>query len=216
MNFMHQPQTFDVKLLSRGCQFLVMIFIQVLFFQFTPIVSYAKGGWNGSGGGGIACFKDAATRNRAVTADGIIKDQYLNQIQSLNTVEMQSILDHYPHPDAAILSPKTSESPTDFVRRILMDEMRKHEPTAAYNVLAAVEYLKIQDWKPKKGLQVIKDYGPAVRPRANCRYVQIAIRFAKPHEAEEMPHAMLDFDPRCRISSICARRFPDLVPLLKT
>lgn len=196
MKMIQQPQNFNVKLLSRGCQFLVMLFIQILFIQFTPILAYGKGGWNGSGGGGIACFKDAATRNRATTAAGIIKDHYINQILSLNTVEMQSILDQYSNPDLEILMPKTSESPTDFVRRILMDEMRKHQPTAAFNILAALEHLKFQDWKPKLGLKVIKDYGPAVRPRANCRYVQMAVRFAKPHEAEEMPHAMLDFDPR--------------------
>ena len=55
-----------------------------------PGISEA-GGWNSSGGGGIACFIDEKVAAEAGPS-GIIKDEYVDRILTLHALEMDGLL----------------------------------------------------------------------------------------------------------------------------
>jgi hypothetical protein len=157
-----------------------------------PIV-VAGGTWTGSGGDGVACFKDANTASQALDQSGKIRPEFRGKIErlfALDTWEYQN--------EFHFLAPIKNEDPVRYVLRAIDKHLSPDMPYFAEKLKKTIEILNMNEWKShwqdQGGLPLILDQGSIARSVPDsCRLVQLAIRYAHSTPGK-IPEVFIDVD----------------------
>jgi hypothetical protein len=141
--------------------------INIIDQFFKPHLQESSGGWGGTGGSGVACFKG-------------------KKMISLH------LLDYYEAPDKNVFFPvEPGESLTEYLNKIL-NKITPLAPYFAFQLRLSLKRLLSEQWIDNPRLPFVPDIGTEVKlPEKNCRRVQLAIRFAK-RKKEGFPDVFLE------------------------
>ena len=169
----------------------------------------AHGGWNGSGGGGIVCFKNDVLVSKAMDKNGKIKENYLSRVKQVTVLELADLrtngISIEPSVDAKgqetfalenvlnenNIKEKLSnfKSADDVITNLIESTVAPSLPILASLMTAAHKQLKTSLWEASDWLPNLQDHGKSKRPNQNCKFVQIAMRTSYRANPNYLPRA---------------------------
>lgn len=117
-------------------RFLFIVFL-LFFLKLDLVLANDKNEGTMTGGGGgnaVACFDDEAMAQSAVTLEGSFKLDYLSKIKSLKTLDYWEA-----NASGSFFNPLPSESPNEFLKRIITEKWKKISPTFSFKLLEALQ-----------------------------------------------------------------------------
>ncbi len=135
----------------------------------------ADGGVSDGGGSGLACFDDQKTAKEALDSQGRLKERYRPLVRSIWATD-------YIENIRSFVRPLNSESPEQYLARIVADFITPLSPQFASQLTLALHDVRRETWKPADGLSAIFDVGetPHLEERlqflTHCALVQIVRR----------------------------------------
>lgn len=173
----------------------------------------SEGGWESSGGGGVACFKsveDAKAAKQALASTGVLSKQIRAKIQSVVTLDTWDNIeaeDHFLKQGMMILPSNKyySGEPLVFSPDLLkikddkkivdtiLNSLSLSAPLFAERLLTLKERFPVETWKPSIEVPLVKDSTPRKAITETCVLIQLANRYTI-SKKNEVPETKIVFD----------------------
>lgn len=152
---------------------------------------FKKGGWNGGGGSGVACFENAVVANNAIDASGHIREEFISQISELKTLDLWEA----EKLDFHFLKFDDQQSAREYVMMAL-EKLVPIVPQFASHAKAALDLVRPEKWTSDISIPRLLDEGPSkLVPPRHCKKVQLVVRYSKTAD-DHFPQAFVDAHPR--------------------
>ncbi len=153
----------------------------------------AGGTWTGSGGDGVACFKDQKEASHAIDEAGKIKPEYRSKIERLFALDTWEYQNEY-----LFMAPMKNEDPVQYIVRAIDKHLSQDMPYFAEKLKKTIKILSTNEWKShwsdQGALPLILDQGSIGRSiPEQCRLVQLAVRYAH-SSTGKIPEVFIDVD----------------------
>lgn len=152
----------------------------------------AEGGWEGSGGDGVACWNSQEEAQRAeaeIGVYGILSEKSKAAIASLVTLEYWEFKDKVYFPEMATSREQVLQKVQSF--------LEEYAPIFASQLKIVSDRISIDTWQKMDGVRQISDSTPArsiKKENGLCRLVQLAGRFSKSRGIGKFPEVFVELD----------------------
>jgi hypothetical protein len=173
----------------------------------------SEGGWESSGGGGVACFKsveDAQAAKQALASTGVLSKQLRTKIQSVVTLDTWDNIeadDHfakqgmmvlpsikYSSGEPLVFSPDLLKIKDDKkIVETILNSLSLSAPLFAERLLTLKERFPVETWKPSIEVPLVKDSTPRKVIAETCVLIQLANRYTI-SKKNEVPETKIVFD----------------------
>lgn len=196
------PLSEDLKLKLNSAQPITLDLKNNVRKNFDIKTLKSNGGWNGTGGGGVACFKDAEAARAALDGAGLIKDSAISQITFLSSYEFfHGRASSETDITKVFFKPRPDENAMTFLRRILFEKYNSLSPLLVENIFAALDWVEPQKWNEHLNragmparMSIINDMG-FLDIKPECKYVQLITRYQQSQNGE-LPLGFIDADKK--------------------